>query len=72
MALSESSLRASLLGLYNSMKETPMPEEEFASRMARIINNHILTATVTVNPGIPVSTPAGAGSTAGPGTGRLS
>ena len=72
MALVEATLTANLLGLFNAMKDEPMTEAEYARRLAGIINGHILTATVTVAPGIPVSTPAGPGLTSGPGTGGLS
>lgn len=54
------------------MKNAPMSEADFADQLATIIDNHIKTAAVNVNPGIPVATPVGPGSTSGPGTGSLS
>jgi translation initiation factor 2 alpha subunit (eIF-2alpha) len=72
MALSQPALKQNLLSLFNLMKQTEMSEEDYADRLATIINNHIKTATVTVNPGIAVTTPSGPGSTNEPGTGTLS
>jgi len=72
MALVEATLRRDMLALFRDMRAAPMTEEEYAGRMAGIITGYIRTATVTVNPGIAVATPAGAGSTTSPGTGRLS
>jgi len=66
MALVEENLKTSLLTLFNAMKETPMSEEEYAANLAKIFNDHIKTADV--NPGIPVSTPGGAGATSGAGS----
>jgi len=66
MALVEATLKASLLTLFKSMKKTEMSEEDYAANLAKIITDHIKTATV--NPGIPVSTSGGAGSTSGPGS----
>jgi len=71
MAMSEDALKNALLALYNLTRVSPMSEEEFAEFMAGIITAHIRTATVTVNAGIPVGTPAGPGSTTAPGTGSL-
>jgi len=72
MAMAEATLRANLLSLFNTMKDAPMSDADCAARLAQIITAHIRTATVTVDPGIPVATPAGTGSTSGPGTGSLS
>jgi hypothetical protein len=72
MALVEASLKSSLLNLFNAMNADPMSEEDYAAKPAKIINDHIKTATVTVNPGIAVTTPAGPGATSAPGTGSLS
>ena len=76
MALAESELKSGLLSLFNQMKQDEMSEEEFAGKLAKIINGHIKTASVTVNAGIPVSTTgsaaAQAGATTGPGSGSLS
>jgi hypothetical protein len=72
MALVEAALKSNLLNLFNAMKESPMSEEDYAANLARIVNGHIKTATVTVNPGIAVSTSGGGGATTAPGTGNLS
>jgi hypothetical protein len=72
MALVEASLKSSLLKLFNAMNAAPMSEEDYAAKLAGIINDHIKTATVTVKVGIAVSTPAGPGATSAPGTGSLS
>jgi hypothetical protein len=72
MALAEETLKAQLLALFGKMKNAPMGEEEYAGELAKIINNHVKTATVTVDPGIAVSTPVGPGATSAPGTGSLS
>ncbi|MDR0387279.1 MAG: hypothetical protein LBH57_04510 [Treponema sp.] len=72
MALVQAALKTQLATLFNSMKGAPMSEADFADQLASIINNHIKTATVTVNPGIAVATPQGPGSTTAPGTGSLS
>lgn len=43
-----------------------------ATAVAEGVDIWIKTATVTVQPGIPVTTSAGAGATSGPGTGTIS
>lgn len=43
-----------------------------ASAVAEGVDVWIKTATVTVQPGIPVTTSAGGGATSGPGTGTIS
>jgi hypothetical protein len=70
MALVEAALKANLLNLFNAMKEESMSEVDYAEKLSAIINDHIKTATVTVNPGIAVTTSGGA--TTAPGTGSLS
>jgi alanyl-tRNA synthetase len=72
MALVEATLKSSLLDLFNAMKNEPMSEADYAAKLAKIINDHIKTAAVTVQAGILVSTSGGAGATSGPGTGSLS
>jgi rubrerythrin len=76
MALSETALKSKLEALFNRMKQTETSEAEYAQELAKIINDHIMTAVVTVKAGIPVSTTgteaAQAGATTGPGTGSLS
>jgi hypothetical protein len=72
MELVETSLKSNLLNLFNAMNAAPMSEEDYAAKLAAIINDHIKTAVVTVNAGIAVTTPAGPGATSAPGTGSLS
>jgi methionine synthase II (cobalamin-independent) len=68
MALSESALKSSLLSLFNQMKQAETSEEEFAEKLAKIINDHIKTALVTVNAGIPVTTAGSAAAQTGAAT----
>jgi len=72
----EATLRAQILDLFGTMKDSPMSEADYAGHLARIITNHVKTATVTVTvpPGIPVGTPVGPGATTAPmiATGNLS
>ena len=49
MALVEQTLALQLKALYKKMEKTEYTSEQFADEMAKIINNHILTASVTVN-----------------------
>jgi alanyl-tRNA synthetase len=76
MALSETALKSKLEALFNRMKQAETSEAEYAQELAKIVNDHIKTAVVTVKAGIPVSTAgtetAQAGATTGPGTGSLS
>jgi len=72
MALVQAALKTNLLTLFNLMKTIEMSEADYADRLATIITDHIKTATVTVQPGQAVTTPAGPGSTSSPGTGSLS
>lgn len=72
MPLVQATLKTNLTTLFMAMKNAPMSEADFADQLAAIIDNHIKTATVTVMPGIPVTTPSGPGVTSGPGTGSLS
>lgn len=46
--------------------------DSIANAVADGVDAWIKTATVTVQPGIPVTTSAGAGTTTGPGTGTIS
>lgn len=76
MALSQAALKQNLLALFNQMRETEMSEADYADKLSKIINDHILTAVVTVNAGIPVSTAgtetAQTGATTAAGAGKLS
>jgi hypothetical protein len=72
MALVEATLKSNLLNLFNAMNADPMSEDDYAAKLAGIINDHMKTAVVTVKAGIVVSTPAGPGATSAPGTGSLS
>jgi hypothetical protein len=66
MALVEATLKTNLLDLFNAMKNKPMSDDDYAAKLAKIINDHILTATV--NPGIPVTTSTDSGATSGTGS----
>ncbi|MDR0386762.1 MAG: hypothetical protein LBH57_01875 [Treponema sp.] len=72
MALVQTALKSKFETLFNNMKKSPMSEADFANELAKIINDHIKTAVVTVNAGIAVSTSGGGGATTAPGTGSLS
>jgi hypothetical protein len=76
MALAEAVLKSSLLPLFNRMKQAEMSEADFAGELAKIINDRIKTAQITVNPGIPAATAgsaaAQAGSATAAGSGSLS
>ena len=71
MALVQSALKNKLLALFQSMKASPMSEEDYADKLAAIFDDHVKTADVVVEPGIAVTTSAGAGSTSAPGKGSL-
>jgi hypothetical protein len=66
MALVEATLKTNLLDLFNAMKQATVSDADYAAKLAKIITDHIKTADV--NPGIPVSTSGGGGSTTGPGS----
>ncbi|GHV76508.1 hypothetical protein AGMMS49942_13290 [Spirochaetia bacterium] len=76
MALVEATLKSNLENLFNAMNENQLSEADYAAKLAKIINDHIRTAVVTVKAGIPVTTAGTAvkqeGSTSAPGTGSLS
>jgi hypothetical protein len=72
MALVEATLKSNLLNLFNAMDAAPMSNNDYAAKLAKIFNDHIKTAVVTVEAGIAVSTSGGGGATAAPGTGSLS
>lgn len=44
--MSESTLASNLLNLFNSMKQSPMSEKDYADNLAKIITGHIKTAEV--------------------------
>lgn len=44
--MSESTLASNLLALFNSMKQSPMSEKDYADNLAKIITDHIKTAEV--------------------------
>lgn len=52
--LSDETLSANLLTLFNSMKEKPMGEKDYADKLAKILDDQIKTAEV--QPGITVAT----------------
>jgi len=69
MAVSQPTIKAALLSLYNDMKTTEYTETQFADAMATIIKDAILSATVNVTSVSGVTTGTG---TSGPGSGTLS
>lgn len=60
----------------NEKSDSATVKKDFANAIATAVAEGvdvwIKTATVTVQPGIPVTTSAGAGATSGPGTGTIS
>lgn len=60
----------------NEKSDSTTVKKDFANAIATAVAEGvdvwIKTATVTVQPGIPVTTSAGAGATSGPGTGTIS
>ena len=77
MAISEVSIKNEVLSLLNITKANIIDQDQaiddLATGLASIIKNAIVSATVTVNPGIPVTTSAPAtGATTAAGTGSLS
>ncbi len=73
MAVNSGTIKSQINSLINSTKtmEQPQSQEVFAQGLADIVRAAILSATVTVNAGIAVSTSGGAGATTGSGTGSL-
>lgn len=69
--MSESTLASNLLDLFNSMKQSPMSEKDYADSLAKIITDHIKTAEV--QPGIDVKTTGSAAAQTGAttGTGKI-
>ena len=69
--MSESTLASNLLDLFNSMKQSPMSEKDYADNLAKIITDHIKTAEV--QPGIDVKTTGSAAAQTGAttGTGKI-
>lgn len=74
MPISNSDIREQVNALINNTKglEQSKAQEEFARGLANIIESALKSATVTIQPGIPVSTSGGPGTTTGSGTGSLS
>lgn len=74
----EASISAKIFSFIKNSKETDPDKaiQKFSDEMATVIADAIKSATVTVNPGIPVSTAGSAvaqtGATIGTGTGTLS
>jgi len=68
MALAEATLKTNLLSLFNTMKKNEMSEEEYAANLAKIINDHIKTAQVTIGINVQVSHLEGVGATIAPGS----
>jgi hypothetical protein len=84
MPLNTEGLRATLKDKIKQALDAPINEKSdsdsvkqdladaIANAVADGVDVWIKTATVTVQPGIPVTTSAGAGTTSGPGTGTIS
>ena len=84
MPLNTEGLRATLKDKIKQALDAPISEKSdsdsvkqdladaIANAVADGVDVWIKTATVTVQPGIPVTTSAGAGATSGPGTGTIS
>lgn len=84
MPINTEGLRATLKSKIKEALDAPISNEsdsekvkqDFADSIANAVADGvdawIKTATVTVQPGIPVSTSGGAGATSGPGTGTIS
>lgn len=76
MALVKDALKTQIIqGLQNIHPNKDDPNgaiNAFAEVIASAVDTFVKTATVTVQPGQAVTTPAGPGSTSSPGTGSLS
>lgn len=84
MPLNTEGLRSTLKDKIKQALDAPISEKSdsnsvkqdladaIANAVADGVDVWIKTATVTVQPGIPVTTSAGAGTTSGPGTGTIS
>ena len=68
MALVKDSLKTAILNICNSARSNPMTDETFSDLIATAVDNHIKTATVTVN----VVVASGSSAGTWPGTGSLS
>jgi hypothetical protein len=47
MAVVQATIKAALLAVYNEAKAAPMSEADFADKIATVISDAILSATVT-------------------------
>lgn len=74
MTVVKETIQTQINSLIDNTKDLEQKESQaaFASGLADIVKNAILSATVTVQAGIPVATSGGAGATSAPGTGSLS
>lgn len=84
MALDTNTLKVTLTEKISQALNAPISNESnsdevknafataVATAVAEGVDVWIKTATVTVQPGIPVATSGGAGATSGPGTGTIS
>lgn len=77
MPLVVNTLKMDILSLLTEMrKKTEVSDEEFAAKLAAAVDKYIRTATVTVAPGIPVTTAGSptsqSGTTTAAGTGTIS
>lgn len=55
MALNDEALKSKLLTLFISMKASPMSDADYAEKLAKIIDDQIKTATVSVSGVMPGS-----------------
>lgn len=70
MALDTTTLKNKIQNIFESGAESNA--SEVAERLANALEEFVKSGTVTVEEGIPVTTPAGPGSTSGTGTGGIS
>ncbi len=70
--LNDAKFTTDLKNLMQQCKSGEKSSDDFADGLAGIIKEYIQSATVTVLPGIPVTTSSGAGTTSGNGTGTIS
>jgi hypothetical protein len=77
MTLVKNNLKTGILMLLQDMRTREQgSDEEFADRLATLIDNHVKTATIVVPAGIPVATAGGpaaqTGATTAPATATIS
>ena len=73
MPLVKATLKSGIKALLDEMRtKEDISDDYFADQLATLIDTYIKSATVTVAPGIAVTTSTGAGSTVAPGSGTIS